>query len=88
MKQIRYFCNTMENLGLGLLLMGVGMVTVFCILLIVISGSRLIISLVNKMAPETAADAKPAAFDARPVLEAAVAQLTGGKGRITKITEL
>lgn len=77
----------MENLGLGLLLMGVGMLTVFCILLIVIFGSRLIISLVNKVAQEAEAAPK-AAFDARPILEAAVAQLTGGKGRITKITEL
>jgi oxaloacetate decarboxylase gamma subunit len=77
----------MDNLGVGLLLMGVGMVTVFCILLIVIYGSRLIISLVNKMAPEAEAAPK-ASFDARPILEAAVAQLTGGKGRITKITEL
>lgn len=75
----------MENLGLGLLLMGVGMVTVFCILLIVIFGSRLIIALVNKMAP---AAAPSTATDIKPVLDAAVAQLTGGKGRITKITEL
>ncbi|MBQ7269043.1 MAG: OadG family protein [Bacteroidales bacterium] len=75
----------MENLGLGLLLMGVGMVTVFCILLIVIFGSRLIIALVNKMAPAAASSAAP---DIKPVLDAAVACLTGGKGRITKITEL
>ena len=68
--------------------MGVGMLTVFCILLIVIFGSRLIISLVNKVAPEAATAPKAAAFDAAPVLEAAVAKLTGGKGRITKITEL
>lgn len=79
----------MENLGLGFLLMGVGMLTVFCILLIVIYGSRLMIGLINKIAPEAPASApRQAAFNAAPVLEAAVAQLTGGKGRIVKITEL
>lgn len=80
----------MENLGIGFLLMGVGMVTVFCILLIVIFGSRLLISLINRIAPEAAAPApkQAAAANVAPVLEAAVAQLTGGKGRIVKITEL
>ena len=38
----------MENIELGLLLMVVGMVTVFVILLIVIWLSQLLISIVNK----------------------------------------
>ena len=79
----------MENLGLGLMLMLVGMVTVFLILLIVIYGSRLMIRIVNRVAPsETAAVAPASGIDpvTRQVLDAAVAQLTGGKGRITNIT--
>ena len=80
----------MENIGLGLVLMIVGMVTVFLILLIVIFGSTLMIRIVNRIAP---AEEKKSSSDAsdslvRQVLEAAVAQLTGGKGRITNITTL
>ena len=44
----------MENIGLGLMLMVIGMCTVFIILLIVIWGSTLLIKLVNKIAPEEA----------------------------------
>ncbi len=77
----------MENLGLGLVLMIVGMVTVFLILLIVIFGSTLMIRIVNRIAHSE--NKLPAADPAtRQVLEAAVAQLTGGKGRITNITTL
>ena len=83
----------MENMSLGLLLMLVGMVTVFAILLIVIYGSRLLITIINKIAP---AEEKPAAAKApeddtaavRPVLEAAVAQITGGKGHIVGIKKV
>lgn len=93
----------MENLGLGLILMVVGMMTVFCILLIVIYGSRGLISLINRIAPEEQRPAKagnasqqgPAnawnalqqGLDSRTIsiLEAAVAQLTGGRGHITNI---
>ena len=42
----------MENLETALLLMVVGMATVFAILLIVIYLGKLLISLVNKYAPE------------------------------------
>ncbi|MGM9790827.1 MAG: OadG family protein [Candidatus Cryptobacteroides sp.] len=82
----------MENMGLGLELMGIGMVTVFVILLIVIFGSRLLITIINRIAPEESKPAKTAAADdtaaVRPVLDAAVAQLTGGKGHIVKITKI
>lgn len=44
----------MENIGIGLLLMLVGMCTVFLILLIVIWLSQFLISVVNKIAPEEA----------------------------------
>ena len=79
----------MENLGLGLMLMVVGMATVFLILLIVIGGSRLLIAVANRIAPEAAPS--PAAgpdVRTRRILEAAVSQLTGGKGKIAKITDL
>lgn len=82
----------MENMGTGLELMGIGMVTVFVILLIVIFGSRLLITIINRIAPEESKPEKaPAADDTtavRPVLDAAVAQLTGGKGHIVKITKI
>jgi len=83
----------MENLPFGLLLMVAGMVTVFAILLIVIYGSRLLIAIVNKIVPpeETAAKAdKPGSVssEAKAVLEAAVKEITGGKGHIVKITRL
>ena len=82
----------MENLGVGLLLMLVGMVTVFVILLIVIYGSQLLISVVNKIAPAgdlpvsgTQPELAPLT---RSVLEQAVAQITGGRGHITNITKI
>lgn len=84
----------MDNIGIGLMLMLVGMITVFVILLIVIYGSRLLIRLINKIAPEEApAERKSSAAadglsSVRPVLEAAVAQITGGKGHIVNIKKL
>lgn len=85
----------MDNIGTGLTLMLVGMVTVFAILMIVIFGSRLLIQLINRIAPEEQAPAKkeaasPAPVDANAmaILEAAVAQITGGAGHITKVTKI
>lgn len=48
----------MEYIGLGLQLMAVGMLTVFAILLIVINGSKLLIEIVNHIAPEKAVTPK------------------------------
>lgn len=83
----------MVNLKLGFLLMIVGMATVFSILLLVIYGSRLLIVLMNSIAPEE--EKRPKGSDnagvegpVRSVLEAAVSQITGGKGRITRITRI
>lgn len=42
----------MENIGTGLMLMVVGMATVFVILLIVIWLSQFLIKVVNKIAPK------------------------------------
>lgn len=81
----------MENLGIGLQLLVVGMLTVFAILLIVINGGKLLIKVVNAIAPEEVAVAKknvaqatPGAVDAptMAVLQEVVKQLTGGKGRV------
>lgn len=66
----------------------VGMITVFLILIIVITGSRLLIRLINRIAPEQELKKSPAGEDYRAVFEAAVSQLTGGKGKLTKITKL
>ena len=78
---------------IGLLLMVVGMLTVFAILLIVIYGSRLLVAIVNKIAPEEArpfrgAEGEDVSSEERSVLAAAVAQLTAGKGQIAKITRI
>ena len=81
----------MSNITLGLVLMLVGMVTVFLILLIVIWGSRGVIVLVNRLAPEsTAARQEEQGVDplTRKILEEAVASITGGQGSITNITTL
>lgn len=80
----------MGNMGLGVLLMCVGMVVVFAILLIVIFGGELLIRIINKIAPETvkAASGEDGDPTVKAVLEQAVAQITGGKGHIVRITEI
>ncbi|MDO4210521.1 MAG: OadG family protein [Bacteroidales bacterium] len=94
----------MENIGLGLQLMVVGMLTVFAILLIVINGSKLLIAIVNQIVPEKAVTPKKqmaaqqnaailntnTTIDAQTmeVLQQALAQITQGKGRITNVTKL
>ena len=82
----------------ALQLMVVGMLTVFCILLIVIGIGNLLIKLVNKYAPEEVVAKKPIAavtgaaqqVDAtvKAVIDATIAQITGGKGHASKITKL
>ena len=52
----------MENIETGLLLMVVGMTTVFAILLIVINLGKGLIVLVNKYTPEEIIAKKPVAF--------------------------
>ncbi len=100
----------MENLTFAFQLLIVGMLTVFVILLIVIYGSKLLITIVNQIAPEGESVRKtkmavnnsaailahepsaPAAasIDAptMELLQQAVAQITGGKGRITDAVKL
>lgn len=81
----------MSNLGLGLELMLVGMASVFVILVIVIYLGKLMIALTNRI-PAEQQSAKPAAGDVdggtRSVIEAAVKELTGGKGTVKEIVKL
>lgn len=78
----------MDNIGIGIQLMVVGMTTVFLILLVVIYGGKLLISAVNKVAPEEVVTKKtvaaPQTVDATTmsVLQEVVKQLTGGKGHV------
>ena len=78
--------------------MVVGMLTVFSILLIVICLGNLLIKLVNKYAPEEVATKQPVAAVAgaveqvdatvKAIIDATIAQITGGKGHASKITKL
>lgn len=87
----------MDNLGIGVQLMIVGMVTVFVILLIVINLGKVLINVVNKIAPEeevapkkAAQTAPVAAIDAntKAILDQVVSQLTGGKGRVASARKI
>lgn len=86
----------MENLNLALLLMVVGMATVFAILLIVIYLGKWLISLVNKFAPEETVPSKSAAGGAQApvpanimaVITAAVSVVTHGKGKVAKVEKV
>lgn len=85
-----------DNLFEALKLMLVGMVTVFIILLVVINLGKLLIYLVNKYAPEeveapkkkVAAATQAIDANVKAVLDAAVARITGGKGRISRVTRI
>lgn len=89
----------MENvMGDALQLLVVGMLTVFMILLIVIFLGKGLIALVNKFAPAeqvpqkkvTAMGGGVSAVDAqtKAIIAAAVSQLTGGKGQVSKIEKV
>ncbi len=88
----------MADIGIGLQLMVVGMCTVFVILIIVIWGGKLLINVVNKIAPEEVGDtrkelkasAQVATIDGTTmvVLQEVVSKLTGGKGRIASAKKL
>ena len=91
----------MENIELGLLLMVVGMATVFAILLIIIYLSDGLIALVNKYAPEeviTKKSVTPARTRVAPAgglsgqetaaIVSAVSTLTHGQGKVIKIEKI
>ncbi|MDR1403185.1 MAG: OadG family protein [Tannerellaceae bacterium] len=90
----------MENLEIGLLLMVVGMATVYVILLIVIYLGKGLITLVNKYAPEETtvkkqvspspiqSSAHNLSGSATAAIVSAVSLVTAGKGNVTKIEKL
>lgn len=85
----------MENLNTALMLMVVGMATVFAILLVVIYLGKALIALVNKYAPEEVIPAKAAANGPAPipanimaVISAAVAVVTHDKGKVAKVEKI
>lgn len=87
----------MEHFELGLLLMVVGMLTVFAILLLVIGMGKGLIILINKYFPDplvasggtrnaVAAPAdKPLSGSTAAAIVSAVSVLTAGQGKVTKI---
>ena len=81
----------------ALKLLGVGLSTVFVVLLLIIGFGNLLIKAVNKFVPEEEVPAKEpvaqnssAAIDpaVQQAIDLAVQQLTGGKGRAVKIQRL
>lgn len=84
----------MESFEVALMLMVVGMATVFVILLIVIYLGKGLIALVNKFAPEEAQKKKSSTavpttdVGAMDAIKAAVEILTAGKGQVVKIEKL
>ena len=84
----------MENIETGLMLMLVGMTTVFVILLIVIGLSQVLIKVVNKVAPEENAKKKEVKTTpstdagAMDAIKAAVDILTAGQGQVIKVEKL
>lgn len=81
----------------ALQLLVIGMVTVFLVLIIVILLGKALIWAVNKWAPEEKVAKKvapvanaAAAIDAntKAIIDAAISQITGGKGHASKITKL
>ena len=86
----------MENIETAILLMVVGMATVFVILLIVIYLGKFLITLVNKYAREEVLPAKketqkgpaPIPGNILAAISAAVNVVTLGKGKVTKVEKL
>ncbi|MDR3250676.1 MAG: OadG family protein [Tannerella sp.] len=90
----------MSNFELGLILMVVGMATVYAILLLVIGLGKGLILLINKYAPEeiiaknvqraTAVTAGNKTFPetAAVAIVSSVSILTGGQGKVTKIEKM
>lgn len=80
----------MENFQEALALMGIGMATVFTVLLLIIFLGKLLIAAVNKFAPEEE-KSQPKAMPAKvspqiaKAIETAVQMITGGKGKVEKI---
>lgn len=86
----------MSDFGLALQLMGIGMITVFIILSMVVLIGNLIIRFVNKYLPEEISKkvetvaGKASEFNRKKVaaIVSAVKIVTEGKGHVTKIEKL
>ncbi|MCK9158915.1 MAG: OadG family protein [Bacteroidaceae bacterium] len=86
----------MENLETALMLMVVGMTTVFVILLLVIGLGKVLIAFVNKYIPEevvhvknkTVQSSPPAPANVMAAITAAVNVVTHGKGKVEKIEKV
>ena len=83
-----------ENFIQSLMLMGIGLTTVFCVLLIIIGVGNLLISFVNKFVPE---EEKPKAVpsssnavdsNVAAAINAAILQVTNGKSKAEKIERI
>lgn len=82
--------KNMENFIYALELMGIGMGTVFVVLILVIELGKALIAIVNKIAPdEEKPQPKAATAAVMPNVAQAIAQavnmITGGKGKVDKI---
>lgn len=81
-------------MNIGVTLMVVGMVTVFAVLLIIINLSKLLIQIVNKIAPDETVKPKSVAVassvpaDVMEVIRQTVSQVTGGKGTVSNVVKL
>jgi len=86
----------MSDLGFALQLMGIGMITVFIILSLVVLLGNLIIRFVNKYLPEEVSRkvqqvaSETTNFNRKKVaaIVSAVSTVTEGKGRVTKIEKM
>ncbi|MGL1886503.1 MAG: OadG family protein [Reichenbachiella sp.] len=83
-----------EEINTAFLLMGVGMITVFIVLLCVVVLGNILINFVNKFVPApsspTAKQASPAEIPASKIaaITSAIEVFTKGKGQITSIKKL
>jgi oxaloacetate decarboxylase gamma subunit len=84
----------MDSIQIALLLMGVGLPTVFCVLALVIIIAKVLILAVNKYAPEQdqnkkVAEVNPAISPAKmSAIVAAVSMITHGKGHVEKVEKI
>ncbi len=83
------------NFSTSLMLMGIGLATVFAVLLLIIWLGNLMVKLINKYAPEEEApkaktSAAPAAVDSNvaQAINLAIMQITGGKSKAEKIEKI
>jgi oxaloacetate decarboxylase gamma subunit len=81
------------DISFGLMLMAVGMLTVFSILALVVMGGKIMIILINRFAPlpDIESPALSGSYGIAKTkvaaITAAVETITGGKGKITEINK-